>query len=159
MIRRFIQGFIRYHRGLRKMPSGWKPWLITLLVANMIVPLFWIDRSMAQLVFGVALLNYLTFIILTGLSGFSRLLGLGHIYWIPLVGFLCTQLENFPSGDDLRILDSSCHCSRFDLVDSGFHERDSLRSRRPGRNGAEPVAGRNEFGQSGAVSHDRTRDY
>lgn len=96
MFRASVRAFSRYHRGLRKMPNAWKPWLILLLSANMIVPLFWINRLEAQVVFGVALLNYLTFVILTGISGFSRLLGLGHIYWIPLIYFLWTRLEMFP---------------------------------------------------------------
>ena len=79
------------------MPTSWKPWLITLLFANMIAPFFWANQFEAQVVFGVALLNYLTFIILTGLSGFSRLLGFGHIYWIPLICFLWTRLDIVPA--------------------------------------------------------------
>lgn len=97
MFRAFQKSVARYHRGLRMTPAAWKPWLIALLVANMIVPLFWLNRMEAQVVFGVALLNYLTFIVLTGISGFSRLLGLAHIYWIPLIYFLWTRLELFPA--------------------------------------------------------------
>jgi len=96
MFRRFAKACVKYHRGLRRMPAAWKPWLISLLIANMVAPLFWADQREAQVVFGVALLNYFTFVILTGISGFSRLLGLAHIYWIPLIGFLCTRLETFP---------------------------------------------------------------
>lgn len=97
MLHKFSKAFVRYHRGLRLMPVAWKPWLISLLVVNMIVPWVWMDRLESQVVFGVALLNYLSFVILTGLSGFSRLLGLAHIYWIPLVWFLCQRLEMFPA--------------------------------------------------------------
>jgi hypothetical protein len=97
MLRTFVKAVVRYHRGLRMTPAAWKPWLISLLVANMIAPLFWMNRIEAQIVFGVALLNYLTFILLTGISGFSRLLGLAHVYWIPLICFLWTRLEMFPS--------------------------------------------------------------
>lgn len=97
MLRAFVKAVVRYHRGLRMTRAAWKPWLISLLVANMIVPLFWMNRLEAQIVFGVALLNYLTFILLTGISGFSRLLGLAHVYWIPLICFLCTRLEMLPS--------------------------------------------------------------
>jgi hypothetical protein len=80
------------------MPLRWKPWLISLLAANMIAPLFWIHRWEAQVVFGTALLNGATFVVLTAISGFSRLLGLGHIYWIPLVCFLWQRLDQVP-GD------------------------------------------------------------
>jgi hypothetical protein len=99
----FRKAFIRYHRGLGRMPIAWKPWLISLLVANMVVPLFWLNQLEAQVVFGVALLNYLTFIVLTGLSGFSRLLGLGHIYWIPLICFLWLRMDMFPADTSYGI--------------------------------------------------------
>lgn len=98
MFRKFVKAFVRYHRGLRKMPLSWKPWLISLLVANMIVPWFWMNRLEAQVVFAVALLNYFSFIVLTGFGGFSRLLGLGHIYWIPLICFLWLRLEMLPAN-------------------------------------------------------------
>ena len=96
MFRVIQKGFVRYHLGLKKMPLAWKPWLISLLIVNMVVPFLWMNRLEAQVVFGVALLNYLTFVILTGISGFSRLLGLGHVYWIPLICFLWTRLDIFP---------------------------------------------------------------
>lgn len=96
MFRALAIGFLKYHRGLAKMPLAWKPWLVSLLVANMIAPLLWMDRLEAQVVFGVALVNAATFVILTSLCGFSRLLGLAHIYWIPLVIFLWQRLELFP---------------------------------------------------------------
>ncbi|MFP6659807.1 MAG: hypothetical protein VB853_16600 [Pirellulales bacterium] len=89
----FIPGLIRYHRGLGKMPVRWKPWLTLLLVGNMIVPLFYITRLEAQVVLGVAVLNGLIFSLITGLTGFSRLLGLGHLSWIPLIVFLWLRLD------------------------------------------------------------------
>ena len=97
MFREFIKAFARYHRGLAKMPVAWKPWLITLLFANMVAPFFWVNQLEAQVVFGAALLNYGTFVLLTGLSGFSRLLGLAHLYWVPLIGFLWMRLDLFPA--------------------------------------------------------------
>jgi hypothetical protein len=96
----FGQGFVRYHRGLGKMPIKWKPWLALMLVGNMIVPLFYITRLEAQVVFGVAILNGLIFSMITGLTGFSRLLGLGHLPWIPLIVFLWLRLDD-PHPPDL----------------------------------------------------------
>ncbi len=79
------------------MPISWKPWLLSLLFANMIATFFWVDQFEAQVVFGVALLNYFTFVLLTGLFGFTRLLGLAHVYWIPLIVFLWLRLDMFPA--------------------------------------------------------------
>jgi hypothetical protein len=95
----FKRGFIDYHRGLGRMPWKWKPWLLTLLAGNMIVPLFYATQLEAQVVFGVAILNGLVFSMITGLTGFSRLLGLGHLPWIPLIVFLVLRLEHHQAGD------------------------------------------------------------
>ncbi len=97
-MRSLAEAFVRYHRGLGRMPRNWKPWLLSLLTANMIVPLFWIARVEAQVVFGVALLNGAIFVVLTAFSGFSRLLGLGHIGWVPLVWFLWERLPAYAPG-------------------------------------------------------------
>jgi hypothetical protein len=97
MFRKFVNAFIRYHRGLAKMPVSWKPWLISLLLVNMLAPFLWLNRLEAQVVFGAALLSYSTFVLLTGISGFSRMLGLAHVYWVPLIGFLWMRLDLFPA--------------------------------------------------------------
>ena len=79
------------------MPVRWKPWLISLLAANMIVPLLFITRLEAQVVLGVALLGGATFVVLTAFTGFSRLLGLAHLWWIPLIVFLLYRLDPYPA--------------------------------------------------------------
>ena len=37
--------------------------------------------------------------LITKLTGFSRLVGLGHAPWLPLVYFLWTRLGEIPPGD------------------------------------------------------------
>lgn len=103
MFRALGPAFVRYHRGLGKMPRRWKPWLISLLIANMIAPWFFITHVEAQIVFAVALLNGATFVVLTAISGFSRLLGLGHIWWIPLLIYLWTRLDIHPIESPIGI--------------------------------------------------------
>ena len=90
--------FVRYHRGLGQMPIHWKPWLISLLTANMIVPLFYLTRWEAQVVLGVSLLGGATFVVLTAWTGFTRLLGLAHGWWIPLIFFLLNRLDQNPAS-------------------------------------------------------------
>lgn len=93
--------FVRYHRGLGKMPRRWKPWLMSLLMSNMIVPLFFLSNHIeAWVVLGTALLTGATFIALTAYSGFSRLLGFGHLPWVPMLVYLILRLpdaqQDFP---------------------------------------------------------------
>lgn len=103
MLRAFGSAFVRYHVGLSKMPRKWKPWLFALLTANMIAPWFFITHVEAQIVFIVALLNGATFVALTAMTGFSRLLGLGHLWWIPLVIYLGGRADLYPVDTPIGI--------------------------------------------------------
>ena len=88
--------FIRYHRGLGKMPRRWKPWLMSLLMSNMIVPFFFLSEHLeAWVVLGTALVTGVAFIVLTAFSGFSRLLGFGHLPWVPMLVYL---IVGFPEA-------------------------------------------------------------
>ena len=94
-----MRTFINFNKGMMKMPVHWRLWLMLLVTLNVVVPLFYLNRLEAQVVVGAILLSMLLMTILTGLSGFTRLLGLGHILWIPMLYFLWTRLGQIP-GDD-----------------------------------------------------------
>ncbi len=94
-----MRAFIKFHKGIMKMPIHWQLWLMLLVAANMITPLFFLDRIEARVVLGAVLLGMMLMVLLTAWSGFTRLLGLGHIFWIPLLIFLAMRLEQIPTGD------------------------------------------------------------
>lgn len=61
----------------------------------------------AQVVVGTLLGSMIFMTFLTGLTGFTRLLGLGHVLWIPLLYFLWTRLPETPVngfGTWMRVL-------------------------------------------------------
>lgn len=93
------RAFIKFNKGMMKMPVHWRLWLMLLVTLNVVVPLFYLHRQEAQVVVSTMLASMLLLTILTGLSGFTRLLGLGHILWIPMLYFLWTRLGQIP-GDD-----------------------------------------------------------
>ncbi len=95
-----MRAFIKFNKGVMKMPVQWQLWLLLLVCVNLIIPLFFIDRLEARLVVGAFLGSVLLMTILTAVSGFTRLLGLGHILWLPLLYFLWTRLDQIP-GDNL----------------------------------------------------------
>ncbi len=94
-----MKSFIRFNRGMMRMPFYWQPWLLLLVTANVAIPLFFVGRFEAQLVLGTMVINVILMTLLTGLTGFSRLLGLGHYPWFPLLYFLWTRLDQIPADD------------------------------------------------------------
>lgn len=70
-----MRAFIKFNRGILKMPLHWQLWLTLLVTANMISPLFFLDRIEAQVVLeefaleaGLASFNTLTIVPLKSLS-------------------------------------------------------------------------------------------
>ena len=94
-----MNAFIKFNRGLLAMPLRWRLWLVLLLTLNLIAPLFFIERLEAQTTLAALLVSMALMTGLTGLSGFSRLVGLGHIVWVPLLFFLWTRLGEIPAAD------------------------------------------------------------
>ena len=94
-----MHAFIKFNKGIMKMPVHWQLWLVLLVTVNLVVPLFFLDRVEAQVIVGTFLASALLMTTLTGVSGFNRLLGLGHIFWIPLLYFLWARLDHIPADD------------------------------------------------------------
>ncbi len=94
-----MNSFIKFNRGLLAMPLPWRLWLLLLLSLNLIAPLVFVGRIEAQATVAALLVSMALMTGLTGLSGFSRLLGLGHIVWLPLLIFLSTRLGEIPAAD------------------------------------------------------------
>ena len=106
-----MHAFLRFNSGMMNMMKRSTPvrlWLLVLVTANMVIPLFFLGRLEAQLVLTAFLASIVFMTALTAISGFTRLLGLGHMFWIPLLWFLWTRLDGTPSdtffGLWLRVL-------------------------------------------------------
>jgi hypothetical protein len=94
-----IQGVVKFHRGVMKMHTVLRMWLMLLMGLNMVVPLFFIGRLEAQVIFLTQVMSAALMMALTGKFGFTRILGAGHVLWIPLVYFLWTRLGENPAND------------------------------------------------------------
>ena len=91
-----LRAFITFNLGMLRMPAGVKVWLLGLIAANMVVPMFFISTREAQVVILAMLASVMLMTALTAQSGFTRLLGLGHILWIPLLVYLWRSLPDHP---------------------------------------------------------------
>ena len=94
-----MRAFLKLNKGIMRMPLPWRLWMVLLVVLNLVLPLFFFDRLEAQVVLVTMAVSMFLMAGLTAVSGFSRLLGLGHVAWIPLVVFLGTRLSEVPASD------------------------------------------------------------
>lgn len=94
-----MNAFMKFNRGVLRLPVHWRLWVLLLAFFNMMVPLFFFARLEARVVLGVFLASAMLMMVLTAISGFTRLLGLGHVLWLPLLYFLWTRLDQIPAGD------------------------------------------------------------
>ncbi|MEE9171199.1 MAG: hypothetical protein V3U73_15680 [bacterium] len=94
-----MRAFIKFNKGLLKQPFHVQLWLVLLVAVNLVIPLFYLGRIEARVVALTFLIAAALMTVLTALSGFSRLLGLGHFVWFPLLYFLWTGLEQIPADD------------------------------------------------------------
>ena len=84
-------------RGLLKLPLAIRLWLVVLMLFNMVLPVAFWGQAEARIVFGSILVAALLMVVITGLVGFTRLLGLGHFVCFPLLVYLWTRLPARPA--------------------------------------------------------------
>ena len=94
-----MKAFIRFNKGMLKMPLHWQLWLMLLVTANVVTPFFFLHRLEARVVLGTILASMTLMTLLTARFGFTRIVGLGHILWIPMLAFLLTRLGGIPAVD------------------------------------------------------------
>lgn len=94
-----MQGFVRFHKGLWRLSWPLKLWLLGLFSANAVVPVIFLNHVEAQFVLGALLVGVCLMSLLTSHFGFTRILGLGHLPWLPLLVWLAFRLESIPAED------------------------------------------------------------
>lgn len=67
---------------------GLAVWISLLLTVNMLVPLVVIDTVEGQLVLAAMMLGAAVQMGMFASKGFVRLLGVGHVFWVPLLPWL-----------------------------------------------------------------------
>ncbi len=98
-----MKAFIKFNRGVLKMPLHWQLWLMLLVTANAVGPLFFLQHVEAWVVLVMFLASISLMTFLTARFGFTRIVGLGHILWVPMLAFLFTRLGDIPASDAFGI--------------------------------------------------------
>ena len=98
-----MYAFIKLNKGMLKMPVLWQVWLAVLVATNLVVPMFFLQRLEAWVALGTILASLALMTFLTGRFGFTRILGLGHILWVPMLAFFVARLGDIPDNDAFGI--------------------------------------------------------
>lgn len=77
-----------------KLPKPWLVWILGLIIVNMVGPMLFFSTLEAKIVLAAFMLGAVLQTAIFSAKGFVRLLGLGHVAWIPLVVWLWSRLES-----------------------------------------------------------------
>ena len=97
-----MKAIVDFFRTMLTLPKPWVGWVMLLMMVNMVIPLFFLGTSEGKIVLGAALLGAAFQIAIFSARGFVRLLGIGHIAWVPMVAWLWTRLDHAPAGGLFR---------------------------------------------------------
>ncbi len=93
-----MKAMIGMMRTMFSLPVPVGIWLGWLMAINMVVPLFYITTPEAQWTLLAAIAGVITMTLIFKAQGFVRLLGIGHVYWVPQVIWFWMRLEAAPPG-------------------------------------------------------------
>ena len=102
-MRYLIAGLVKIMNGIRKSPNYTIVWVAWLIGINLLVPIFFWNHPEARVIAVVFLAGGTLMGYLTTETGFSRLLGLGHVFWYPLLIWLALRMEMFPAAESFGL--------------------------------------------------------
>ncbi len=120
-----MRSFIRFNRGLLSMPLHLQLWVGLLIGANIVAPLFFLGQIEAQVALAAGLVGLALMSALTGRFGFSRIVGLGHIAWLPLLAFLVGSVSEVPATTGFGLWLRTVIV--LDVISLGFDAADAVR--------------------------------
>jgi len=85
------------------LPKPWVVWVMLLVLVNVVISLFYLTTIEAQVVLGAALIGFVIQVVIFSAKGFVRLLGIGHILWIPMVFWLWGRLDFAAPGSFFQL--------------------------------------------------------
>ena len=94
-----MRAFLKFNTGMLRMSAPVKIWLLVLIVFNIVVPLFYLNQPEALVTVIVFFTSAMFMVLLTVWTGFSRMLGVGPVLWVPLLLWLWTRLDQIPADD------------------------------------------------------------
>ena len=81
------------------MPMPWPLWIGLLVVVNIAGPIYFFEALEAKIVLAAFLASATSMTAIFAAKGFVRLMGIGHIFWVPMVPWLWNRLDQVAPGD------------------------------------------------------------
>jgi len=109
----------RFFIELLKQPVWIPIWVFYLMVINVASVSFWYE-PLAKLVFITFMISAMLMMGIYSRFGFEKILGLGHILWVPLLVYILMQLPTFESSFKIYLVALSISIAismAFDIVD------------------------------------------
>jgi len=89
-----LKAMIGFMKTMILLPKPGLAWMGLLIGVNIVVPLYFIQTLEAKVVLAAMICGIMIMTAVFGAKGFVRLLGIGHIAWIPMIPWLIMRLEN-----------------------------------------------------------------
>ena len=89
-----MKTMIEFNKAMMSMKMPWPLWVGLMVALNVIGAIYFFGAIEAKVVLAAAIAGILIQTAIFGAKGFVRLLGIGHIFWLPLVPWLSTRLES-----------------------------------------------------------------
>ena len=96
-----MKAMIGFTKGLMSMPMPWLVWLGLLLAVNVVGPIYFFEALEAKVVLVAFLASVGLMTAIFAAKGFVRLLGIGHIFWVPMVPWLWIRLDQVGPGEPI----------------------------------------------------------
>ncbi len=94
-----MKAMIGFTKGLMSMPMPWRLWLGLLVAVNVAGPIYFFEALEAKVMLAAFLASVALMTAIFASKGFVRLLGIGHIFWVPMVPWLWTRLDQVEPGN------------------------------------------------------------
>lgn len=109
----------KFFAELMKQPIWIPIWVFFLMLINLVSVVYWHD-PLAKLIFAAFIISAMFMMTLYSLFGFEKILGLGHLLWIPLLFYVLMKLPDVAGSfkNYLIVLSTGIAISlAFDMVD------------------------------------------
>jgi len=85
------------------LPKPWLLWLGALMFVNFAVPVYFFHTAEAKVTLIAGVLSMILQMVIFSKKGYVRLLGLGHLPWLPLGIWLFIRLQEWPLSNPIAI--------------------------------------------------------